>query len=62
MMDKKKDGLRKMASGGKSGMHRMPDGKMMKDSEHKGMKAGGMAKAKSRDGCAVRGKTRAGAK
>ena len=49
--------------GGKvpKGMHRMPDGKMMKDSAHKGMKAGGMMKYKvggSIDGCAVKGKTR----
>ena len=27
--------------GGSPGMHRMPDGKMMKDSEHKGMMGGG---------------------
>ena len=44
------------------GMHYMPDGKLMKDSEHKkakGMKHGGMAKCK-RDGIAMRGRTRAG--
>ena len=28
------------------GMHRMPDGTMMKDSDHKGMAYGGMAKKK----------------
>jgi len=54
-----------MKKGGKvkKGMHMMPDGTMMKDSEHKGMKkptkkkmkSGGMVK---RDGCAVRGKTK----
>ena len=49
--------------GGKvpKGMHRMPDGKMMKNSAHKGMKAGGTMKyahGGSVDGCAIRGKTR----
>ena len=50
--------------GGKvpKGMHRMPDGKMMKDSEHKGMMGGGKVKGYkaggSIDGCAVKGKTR----
>ena len=49
--------------GGKvpKGMHRMPDGKMMKNSAHKGMKAGGTMKYKmggSVDGCATKGKTR----
>ena len=52
--------------GGKvpKGMHRMPDGKMMKDSEHKKpkkMMGGGMMKyahGGSIDGCAVKGKTR----
>jgi len=50
-------GGKKMKKGGmtKKGMHMMPDGTMMKDSEHKGMKKGGMVK---RDGCAVRGKTK----
>ena len=28
----------------KTGMHKMPDGTMMKDSEHKGMKKGGWIK------------------
>ena len=47
MMDKKK----MMAKGGmaKKGYHKMPDGKMMKDSEHKGMKKmarGGMTEKK----------------
>jgi hypothetical protein len=58
--------------GGKvsKGMHRMPDGKMMKDSEHKKpkkptkpkkMMGGGMMKyghGGSVDGCAIRGKTK----
>ena len=55
------DGSIGMKAGGSPGMHRMPDGKMMKDSAHKGMKAGGTMKYKmggSIDGCAVKGKTR----
>ena len=66
------DGSIGMKKGGKvpKGMHRMPDGKMMKDSEHKKpkkptkpkkMMGGGMMKYKvggSIDGCAVKGKTR----
>ena len=55
-----------MKKGGKvpKGMHRMPDGKMMKDSEHKKpkkMMGGGMMKyahGGSIDGCATRGKTK----
>jgi len=42
----------------KKGYHKMPDGKMMKDSAHKGMKkmkSGGKVK---RDGCATKGKTK----
>ena len=35
-------GTKKMKVGGKVGMHKMPDGTMMKDSEHK-MAKGGMA-------------------
>jgi hypothetical protein len=31
-------------TGGSPGMHRMPDGRMMKDSEHKGMMGGGKVK------------------
>ena len=54
----------------KKGYHKMPDGKLMKDSDHKKKKTkkkmaygGGVKKMKSggmvkRDGCAVRGKTR----
>ena len=37
-------GTKKMKVGGKVGMHKMPDGTMMKDSEHK-MAMGGMAMA-----------------
>lgn len=50
-----------MKKGGKvkPGYHKMPDGKIMKDSEHKKpmkkMAKGGMVK---RDGCAIRGKTK----
>jgi hypothetical protein len=56
----KKGGMTKKKA--PKGMHYMPDGKLMKDSEHKkakGMKHGGMAKCK-RDGIAMRGRTRAG--
>ena len=52
-------GLKK--GGVANGVHRMPDGKMMKDSAHKGMKAGGTMKYKmggSIDGCAIKGKTK----
>ena len=34
-------GTKRMKKGGKPGYHRMPDGTMMKDSEHKGYKSGG---------------------
>ena len=53
--------------GGKvpKGMHRMPDGSLMKDSEHQKPKkkmGGGMTKSYAAggkvDGCAIRGKTR----
>jgi hypothetical protein len=37
-------GTKRMNVGGKVGMHKMPDGTMMKDSEHK-MAMGGMAMA-----------------
>ena len=56
-----KKGTKGMKAGGSTGMHRMPDGGMMKDSAHKGMKAGGTMKYKmggSVDGCATKGKTR----
>ena len=55
----------KMKKGGKvkKGYHKMPDGTMMKDSEHKNMKKPAKKKMKSggmvkRDGCAMRGKTK----
>jgi len=58
MMDKKK----MMAKGGmaKKGYHKMPDGKMMKDSAHKGMKkmAKGGSVKKGCDGVATKGKTK----
>jgi len=56
-----KKGAKGMKAGGSTGMHRMPDGRMMKDSAHKGMKAGGTMKYKmggSVDGCATKGKTK----
>ena len=48
-----------MKKGGKvkKGYHKMPDGRIMKDSAHKGMKKGGSVKCK-RDGICVRGKTK----
>ena len=57
-------GTKRMKVGGKVGMHKMPDGTMMKDSEHK-MAMGGMAMAAGKgykrggkiDGCAKRGRT-----
>jgi len=57
-------GTKRMKSGGPTGMHKMPDGTMMKDSEHK-MAVGGMAMGAGRgykaggkiDGCAKRGRT-----
>ena len=39
----------------KGGYHRMPDGTMMKDSEHKGYKSGGGVRG---DGICQRGRTR----
>jgi len=63
MIAKKKE----MAGKKKDGMHKMPDGKMMKDSAMKKMASGGMTSAKmgsvktaapSRDGVAVKGKTK----
>jgi hypothetical protein len=57
-------GTKRMNMGGKVGMHKMPDGTMMKDSEHK-MAMGGMAMGAGKgykkggkiDGCAKRGRT-----
>jgi hypothetical protein len=59
-------GTKRMNVGGKVGMHKMPDGTMMKDSEHK-MAMGGMAMGAGKgykaggcvgDGCAIRGRTK----
>lgn len=51
----KKGGMAKKKA--PKGMHYMPDGKLMKDSDHKKkMKKGG--KVYCKDGCAVRGKTK----
>lgn len=41
------DGVGKMKKGGMAGMHRMPDGKLMKDSEHD--KMGRAVKRKTAD-------------
>jgi hypothetical protein len=41
--------------GGSPGMHRMPDGKMMKDSAHKGMMGGGKVKGYAPGGSVGRG-------
>ena len=58
-------GTKRMNKGGPTGMHKMPDGTMMKNSEHK-MAMGGMAMANKGykaggcvgDGCAIRGRTK----
>jgi len=58
-------GTKRMKAGGPTGMHKMPDGTMMKNSEHK-MAMGGMAMANKGykkggcvgDGCAIRGRTK----
>ena len=42
-------GTKRMKKGGKPGYHRMPDGTMMKDSEHRGMKEGGSLKMVTND-------------
>lgn len=49
-------GSKRMMGGGKVGMHKMPDGTMMKDSAHK-MAMGGMAMSNKgyREGGKVRG-------
>ena len=50
-----------MKKGGKvkKGYHKMPDGKIMKDSEHKKTAKSKTSSASKRaDGCAVKGKTR----
>jgi hypothetical protein len=43
-------GTNRMAKGGKPGYHRMPDGTMMKDSEHTGMNYGGKVKGMKKGG------------
>jgi len=49
----KADKGKKYAMGGKVGVHKMPDGTMMKDSEHK-MMGGGMAKGYKKGGSVTR--------
>jgi len=51
------DGEGKMKKGGMAGMHKMPDGKMMKDSAMKKMMGGGMTYAKG-GGVESKGKTK----
>ena len=43
-------GTKRMKKGGKPGYHRMPDGTMMKDSEHQGMNYGGKVKKMNKGG------------
>ncbi len=43
-------GTKRMKKGGRPGYHRMPDGTMMKDSEHKGYKSGGKLKMVEKNG------------
>ena len=43
-------GTKRMKKGGRPGYHRMPDGTMMKDSEHKGMNYGGTVKGMKEGG------------
>jgi hypothetical protein len=43
-------GTKRMNVGGKPGYHRMPDGTMMKDSEHQGMNYGGKVKKMNKGG------------
>ena len=53
------DGVGKMAKGGKvAGMHKMPDGKMMKNSAMKKMNMGGMSSYAKGGGIESRGKTK----
>jgi hypothetical protein len=56
----KGQGAYKKGGMAKKGYHKMPDGKMMKDSEHKGMKkmAKGGSVKKGCDGVATKGKTK----
>jgi len=54
--------MKKMNMGGMAGMHKMPDGKIMKDSAMKKMNMGGMSNggsaSKRADGVATQGKTK----
>jgi len=54
---KMKDGKKVPIFMNKGGMHKMPDGKMMKDSAMKKMATGGSASSRA-DGIAVKGKTK----
>ena len=58
MASKMNPGFMAMMAKKKDGMHKKPDGKMMKDSAMKKMAKGGSASSRA-DGCAIRGKTRA---
>ena len=55
MTSTKKKGTTGMMGGGKVGMHRMPDGMMMKGSEHKGMMGGGKVKGYAPGGAIGKG-------
>jgi hypothetical protein len=62
MASKMNPGFMAMMAKKKDGMHKMPDGKMMKDSAMKKMAKGGMANggsaSKRADGIATKGKTK----
>jgi hypothetical protein len=57
MATKMNSGFMAMIAKKKEGMHKMPDGKMMKDSAMKKMASGGFVRAA--DGVASKGKTKA---
>ena len=57
MATKTNSGFMAMIAKKKEGMHKMPDGKMMKDSAMKKMASGGFVRAA--DGVASKGKTKA---
>jgi hypothetical protein len=57
MASKMNPGFMAMMAKKKEGMHKMPDGKMMKNSAMK-MASGGMTASSRADGCAVKGKTK----
>lgn len=48
-------GTKRMKKGGMTGYHKMPDGSMMKDSEHKGMKKMAMGGKVRGAGMAMKG-------